>query len=347
MKNCLTGFTLIFLMCVTSLVHAIRVPGLYEAEVYVEDQTAQVRQSAMKSAMQMVLVKLTGGRNVHTRMELQTVIENADNYVLQYRYLEPDQDLTGLNNQLTINIRFDETNLNNVLRNLGIQVWGRERPSTLVWIASQDASFREILIPETSPEVFTDIENQAKERGIVLINPLFDLQDNSDLRASDIWGEFHFSVRNASQRYYPDIILTGKVESPAPGIWEGQWTVYLNDDIEQYSTQGSYQEAVLREGIDGLADLIATNYSRSIVADIGSVMLQVIDIVTVEQYAKVLKYFESLSPVTNVEVVEIKPGSVDFNIQAHGGSSAVIQAINFGRVLEALVNSQNTYRVLP
>ena len=336
-------------MCATLQVHAIRVPGLYEAEVYVEDQTAQVRQSAMKTAMELVLVKLTGDRNAHTRMELQTVIENADNYVLQYRYLEPNQGLalTGMNNQLTINIRFDETNLNNVLRNLGIQVWGRERPSTLIWIASQDASFREILMPETSPEVFTGIENRAKERGIVLINPLFDLQDSSALRASDIWGEFHFSVRNASQRYYPDIILTGKIESPVPGIWEGQWTVYLNDDIEQYFTQGSYQEAVLREGIAGLADIIATNYSHSIIADVGSVMLQVIDIITVEQYAKVLKYFESLSPVTNVEVVEIKPGSVDFNIQAHGGSSAVIQAINFGRVLEAVGNNQNTYRVLP
>ena len=89
--------------------------------------------------------------------------------------------------------------------------------------------------PDISPEIFNEIEKRAKERGIILINPLFDLQDNSALRASDIWGRFHFSVRNASQRYYPDITLTGKIESPLPGIWEGKWTVYLKESIKEYN----------------------------------------------------------------------------------------------------------------
>ena len=330
-------------------VHAIRVPGLYEAEVFVDDQSVSSRQRAMASAMKLVLVKLTGDRNADARLELRPVINQAGDYVQQYRYLESDidQPLTGLDDQLTINIRFDETNLNNALRNLGVQVWGRERPSTLVWIARQDETYRSIIQPETYPDVFSEIESRAKERGIVLINPLFDLQDNSALQPSDIWGEFHFSVKNASQRYYPDIILTGKIEAPVPGIWEGQWTVYLEENTEKFSTQGSYLEAVLREGVDGLADIIASNYSSFIMADVGSALLQIVDIITVEQYAKVLKYFESLSPVTEVEVLEIKPGQIDFKIHAHGGATAIIQAINFGRVLESVGNNQNLYRVLP
>jgi hypothetical protein len=325
------------------------VPGLYEAGVYVEDQSVQVRQVATEAAMKMVLVKLTGDRNAATRMELQPLIDRSQDYVQQYRYLEPDQNqaLIGFDNQLTINVLFDETNLNDALRSLGIQVWGRERPSTLVWIAIQDETSRRIIQPELSPDIFNEIETRAQERGIVLINPLFDLQDNSALRASDIWGGFHFSVKNVSQRYYPDIIVTGKIESAVPGIWEGQWTVYLNDKIEQYFTQGSYLESVLREGVDGLADIIASNYSQSVMAEIGSIELQVVDVVTVDQYAKVLKYFESLSPVTEVEVLEIKPGQVNFRISAHGGSSAVVQAINFGRILEAVGNNQSLYRVLP
>ncbi len=349
MKTAILRLILLSLICLHGKVYAIRVPGLYEAEVFVQDQSVQVRQLALESAMNMVLVKLTGDRNAAARMELRPVIDNAQDYLLQYRYLEPDQDriLTGLDDQLTINVRFDETNLNNALRSLGIQVWGRERPSTLIWIATQNETNRTIIQPETTPEVFNEIEARAKQRGIVLINPLFDLQDSSALRASDIWGEFHFSVQNASQRYYPDIILTGKIESAVPGIWEGQWTVYLNDEIEQFFTQGSYLEAVLSEGIDGLADIIATNYSNSTMADIGSVELQVVDVVTVEQYAKVIKYFESLSPVTAVEVLEIKPGQVNFRISAHGGASAIDQAINFGRIIEAVGNNQNLYRVLP
>ena len=121
----------------------------------------------------------------------------------------------------------------------------------------------------------------------------------------------------------------------------------MGDSIEQFSTEGSYLEAVLREGVDGLSDIIANNYSTTIMADVGTVLLQIVDIITVEQYAKVLKYFESLSPVTEVEVLEITPGQIDFKIHAHGGATAIIQAINFGRVLEAVGNSQNMYRILP
>ena len=349
MRIVIFHLVLYLLVLISYQAHAIRVPGLYEAEVFVDDQSVSSRERAMESAMKLVLVKLTGDRNADSRLELRPVISQAGDYVQQYRYLEPDidQPLAGLDDQLPIIIRFDETNLNNALRNLGIQVWGRERPSTLVWIAKQDESYRDIIQPETFPEVFSEIEGRAKERGIVLINPLFDLQDNSALRPSDIWGEFHFSVKNASQRYYPDIILTGKIEAPVPGIWEGQWTIYLGDSLEQFSTEGSYLEAVLREGVDGLSDIIANNYSTTIMADVGTVLLQIVDIITVEQYAKVLKYFESLSPVTEIEVLEITPGQIDFKIHAHGGASAIIQAINFGRVLEAVGNSQNMYRILP
>jgi hypothetical protein len=233
------------------------------------------------------------------------------------------------------------------LRNLGIQVWGRERPSTLVWIAIEDGNSRRIMQPEEDPVLFSEIEQRAKARGIVLINPLFDLQDNFGLRVSDIWGGFHFTVRNASQRYYPDLILTGKISSPMQGIWEGQWTVYLANDERTFSTEGSFLGSVLDEGIDGVADIISASFAQASVADAGNAVLKVIDVISVQQYAKVLNYLQSLSPVTDVEVTRVNPGNMEFRISAHGGQQAVTQAINFGRVLEQVGGNLNMYRLLP
>jgi uncharacterized protein len=341
----LLGLSLIF---TPYSVYAVRVPGLYESEVPVQDQGAASRRQAVEQAMKQVLVKLTGDRNAATRVALSPVIDTAENYVQQYRYLQvAEGENLAAGSKLRISIQFDDANLDNALRNLGIQVWGRERPSTLIWIAMEDEVSRRILQPAEDPDIFHKIDQRARARGIVMINPLFDLQDNSNLRASDIWGGFHFTVKSASKRYYPDLILTGKISSPLPGIWEALWTGYLDEKERTFSTEGSYLESVLNEGIDGIADLIAVNFARGTMAEIGDAILRVIDVISLQQYAKVLNYLQSLSPVTDVEVIRLSTGNVVFKISAHGGEAAITQAINFGRILESVSENQNIYRLLP
>ena len=332
-------------------VYAIRVPGLYEAEVLVRDQEVSSRRQAIEQAMKQVLVKLTGDRNAAGRTALNPIIETAENYVQQYRYLEFPTEFIITNSvdvQLRIRIRFDESTLNNALRNLGIQVWGRERPSTLFWLALEDENSRRILRPDEDQAFFYEIDKRARSRGIVLIYPLFDLQDSSNLRASDIWGGFDYPVKNASKRYYPDVILTGRINSPVMGIWEGFWSVYIGENHqENYTTEGSYLEAVANEGIDAVADIIATRFAQGSMPELANTKLKVIDIVSLQHYAKVMDYLQTLSPVTDVEVIEVNQGSVEFNISAHGGKQAITQAINFGRILEPVGTNLNIYRLLP
>lgn len=277
------------------------------------------------------------------------VIDTAENYVQQYRYLEVTGEDTVLNvkQELKIRIRFDELKLNNALRNLGIQVWGKERPSTLVWLAIEDEYSRRILHQEDDPEIFYTIDSRARSRGIVLINPLFDLQDHSSIRASDIWGGFNYSVKNASERYYPDLILTGKIATPLLGIWEINWTVFLNGSEHIYSTEGSYLESVLNEGINDVADIIASNYAQASMPEVGNIIIKVLDVISLQQYAKVLGYLQSLSPVSEVEILQVSAGNIEFNIYAHGGEMAIKQAINFGRTLEPVGENMNLYRLIP
>ena len=331
---------------------AVRVPGLYEAEVPVEDQEQSSRQEAITEAMRRVMVKLTGDRNAAGRIDLIPIIESATRYVQQYRYLEAEidspEDGFSDSRQLILWVRFDEANLNNALRGLGVQVWGRERPSTLIWIAMERENSRVILQPDSDPDIFREIDAKARSRGIVLIYPLFDLQDSSNLKVSDIWGGFDYPVLNASNRYYPDLVLTSRVESPISGIWEGFWNVYLGEGQRiSYSTQGSYPESVFIEGIDAVADIISDRFTHGVVAELSQTVLTVIDIVSVQQYAKVLKYLQSLSPVADVEVIQISPGNVEFSVSAHGGRQALDQAITFGGVLEPIGGNIEIYRLLP
>ena len=338
------------LLLIPLTVQAVRVPGLFEAEIPVTGQQANTRVQAIEMAMKIVLVKLTGDRNAPVRPELVSIVKTAERYVQQYSYVEvpPDSaDPLAAEIQLRLKISFDEVNLGNALRETGVQIWSRERPSTLVWLAIEKDQTRKLLIPEEDSDYFTTINLQSASRGTVLMYPLFDLEDSSSLQASDIRGEFQDTVINASRRYSPDTILTGWIESPLEGVWQVRWTAYFGEERHNWTTECSFAETVLAEGIDGLADLLATRYSQQSGTATGNTTIQVLDVYTVEHYTRVIGYLKTLSPVSRVEVVEVNPGNMEFRLTAHGGEQAVRQAISFDRILEPAATNNNLYRLLP
>ena len=166
------------------VVFAARVPGLYEAQVPVLNQEQSNRDAAVKSAMRIILVKLTGDRYAAARTAVAPLIVDAEKYMLQYRYIEtpPDQTVTDKKIvEMELWVRFDETALNTALRDLGIPVWGKERPSVLVWLAVEDENGRHLVSLDDKPEYVGILERKAGARGIVLVFPLLDLEDSSNL----------------------------------------------------------------------------------------------------------------------------------------------------------------------
>ena len=333
---------------------AMRVPGLYTAEVPVPDQSEKIRGSAVQTALRMVLVKLTGDRFAGNRSDLAPLIRQAENYMQEYRYRQkaaPQTD-AGVPQELSLklSVRFNEESLNQSLRALGVPVWGSERPSTLIWMVVEGENReRNMLSMDSGSHYISVIADRASLRGIALIFPLMDLEDTARLRPGDIWGNFKQPVLDASARYHPDSILTGVLSAPAPGIWEGRWTAYINDQTHSWMTEGDIPEGVIEEGVDGMADMLAQMFARSSVfTEMSTVRLSVADVNNTQQYARVLKYFESLSSVTNVQVEQVQPGVVTFLLTAHGGSVAVSQAIALARIMEPISGSSGmAYRLLP
>ena len=149
----------LILLCSLSLnTQAIKVPGLYEVEVPVADQSEKARLEGLQTAFRMVLIKLTGDRQAAGRRSLLPLMQRAQDYLQQYRYREVSNtvDIEGqtplLVSETRLWLKFDEDNLNRALRNLGVPVWGNERPSTLVWLAVSDESGRHLTGLEDTPK---------------------------------------------------------------------------------------------------------------------------------------------------------------------------------------------------
>jgi uncharacterized protein len=346
----------LLLLCLFPLlVHAIKVPGLYEVEVPVADQSAAVRNEGVQTAFRLVLIKLTGDRQAPGRTALLPLMKQAQNYLQQYRYLEVPVTQEGETGEVITTVetrlwvKFDQNNLDQALRDLSVPVWGKERPSTLLWLAVGDETGRRLVGLEDAAEYIQLIEQRAAQRGIALIYPLLDLDDSAALRASDVWGGFRQPIFDASQRYHADAILTGTIESSVPGIWEARWTAYIDNQMADWTSESDLLAAVLDEGIDNMADILVSQFAPNpVFPGVNEVRLSVADIFNTDQYASVLKYLSSLNSVADVEVTQVEEGKVTFVLKAHGGELAVTQAIELGRILAAISGSgDGNYRLLP
>jgi len=203
--------------------YALTVEGLYEAEVPIPDQSTRNKKGGIAAALRSVMVKLTGDRNVFGRSAAVDMVKDAERYVQQYEYRSKQvrsQDQLTSKKQLHLWVNFNAKALNDSLRNYAIPVWGQERPSTLVWLASQNDRRRKLIAQEDESGYIEILNQRAAQRGIPLVYPLLDLEDTLALKASDVWGGFSGPVMQASERYGTDAILTGSIEPILDGLWK-------------------------------------------------------------------------------------------------------------------------------
>ena len=343
---------LTLLFCLLALTsqssYAIKVSGLYQAAVPVNDESTSLRNTALKQALIQVLIKLTGDRSINTTSNIDAITEKPERFVQQFRYRQVTNKDEETSPSLELLVKFDETALNDAMRSYGLSVWGRERPAILVWMAYEGAEGRQMVSFEDSPEYLDMLDKRASARGVSLLFPLLDLEDTARISVSDVWGGFKDPIIDASKRYQSDVILTVKLVRILPTLWESQWTAYLETQSMSWTTQGELVEMVLEEGVDELADRLASRYANTGSTRAEVLQLQVSNVNNLDEYARTLSYLESLQSVSSVQVKHVYSDKVLFELISHGGQTVISQAINLGKTLEPVSSGENMdYRLLP
>ena len=318
-------------------VHGMQVFGLYQTSVPVSDALALTQKSAIKQALIQVLIKLTGDLNIGKSSGIASLIGRADRFVQQFRY--QDGSLLW--------VQFDEAALNNALRTHGLNIWGRERPSILVWLAYELNEDRRLANFEDTPEYFTMLDKPATARGISLLFPLLDLEDTSRISADDIWGGFEEPILVASNRYQADVLMAGRLVQISSALWECRWLIYIGDQSMRWTNRGELVDIVLEEGVNELVDRLAAQYANTSSTRTEIIELLVANINRLDDYAYVLAYLESLQSVSSVQVKRVMRDSVAFELFSHSGINAINQSIALGKILEPLAGGEQlNYRLL-
>jgi len=308
-------------------------PDLFEAEVVVSDQTPDVRRAALSGALREVLVRVTGQQSVLTSEPVQELLNNPEQLVQQYRYFTEQRTEPPL---LKLWVRFDGAAIRQAVQKQGLAYWGGERPDTLVWLAVEDRGRRYVVSADDTSDVHRAVEAAARERGVPVLFPLMDLEDQTQVQFSLIWGGFLDKVMAASQRYNPQSVLIGRLNRSPSGGWASRWELQVAGRPSSWSDSNQQLDALARQGIDDVADILATQFS---VAAPGSgsanaASIRVEGIETLAAYARISNYLATLTSVRGVQASEVTPTAVRYSLQLGGSLDSLMRTIAIGTVLE-------------
>jgi hypothetical protein len=334
----LAALLLLALMMAASSVGAVTVEGLYDAEVEVPSQGTEHRDAGIRAAMAGVLVKLTGDRDIAERPEAQSLLGQAGRYVQQYRYrANPAAAAMPPGAALLLWVAFDAAALNRFVQDSGLPVWGRSRPYVIVWIAIEESGQRYLADPGTQPQIVQTVEQAAARRGLPVVLPLMDLEDQSRIQVAEVWGNFGDPITRASARYRANDILVGRVyPESGSGKWMGRWSLYEGGQAQHWETRADGLLTALTAGVDGAADSIAQRYAQVLTTGAEQVRLTVEGISTVAQYAKVLRYLESVESVSRVAVAGLENQQMAFYLQLRTSRDGLRRALALGDVVVPL-----------
>jgi hypothetical protein len=329
----------LFCVCVFAVlvpvveVGAAVVPDLYEAQVGVASKDPAQRKAAFVQALVEVATKVSGVRQPQAYSTFAEASRRAGDYVQQFRYeRDPaDPEEPGL----VLWVSFDSEAVDGLLRRAGLPVWGRTRPSVIVWLAVQSGRGRRLL--GADEEIADTLRVTAARRGVDLVLPLLDLEDQSRLTTTDVWGGFNENVARASRRYQSETVLVGRAYQIVPEVWESGWELLSQGSSHSWTMRGGDLQQVLEEGIGETADVLARRFaSAAVPLDAGPVVLAVRGVRTLEDYARTLSYLRELAPVDEVYVSSVEADRVSFAVTASGGRPALEQVIALGRTLSRI-----------
>lgn len=333
---------LVVVVCSTPVASgAAEVQGLYEARVVVSDRSDAVRRQALLAALARVVVKVTGRPGDEWSGEFDAQAGDPLRYLGQYRYEEtaPPAGASispAAAGQLSLWVGFDPEAVNDLVRRMGLAVWGRLRPNVLVWAAIEQDGRRRVLGGADPGQLVAALDSQASGRGIPVVFPLLDLEDQTRLGVSDLWGGFGERILAASERYRCEAVLAGRAFPVGVGRWEGAWTLYLDGQATRWSVHGDSLEALFTRVVDGTADRLARRFAVASTGGVaGGWALRVTGIDSLADYARVSEYLARLDGVDEVRLAHAEGNRATFRLRSPADPELVRRQLTLGGVLVA------------
>ncbi len=328
---------------------AANIGQLYEASVKADG--AKSENKLIADAFKQVIVKVSGRSGIVVSKD---ILKKAESAISQFRYdykrqavtsetTEPAAEDSEANKEKWFWVRFNQKMVNTLLKEAQIPIWGKVRPQTLIWFSRELKGKRLLQSQHDEPEIYDIFTRQAQLRGISLIFPFLDLQDQSTISSNDIWGNYNDAILLASKRYQAQTTLTVRLFKESTGLWVAKWNLLMLGETQSWTVRNEQLAVVLSSGIDGLADRLSRQFAQ-LEQDSGDnpgLLVAINNINNFKSYQLVDDYLRNLATVRSFMLVQIKRDKLFYRVHYHGTQNSLIQEVRMGDLLNPVELSRD------
>ncbi len=317
--------------------NALEMTSLYTVEVPLESDDPDAQNDAYRTALTVVLVRVTGTTAAAESPQLAELFPNPALYVLQYK-LGPDNSLV---------VSLDGPAIERMLRQIGATVWDSDRPLTLVLLGVDwGQGDREIVAADDLARMPGDarsidrnrlLRERVREvgdlRGLPLVFPLLDTEDLETLRFTDIWGGFDDRLLESAARYGANSVLVGRIRPDS--MLEHRWTWYHLNQRRDWS--GEPEQA-----INMLADSLASQYAVGGDAEVETVRLTISGITSVFAYGEIQRFMDNVKGIDKLAVKSASAETITYEVTMQGGAERLGRALDLSGLLDRVASGSGT-----
>jgi hypothetical protein len=321
--------SIVFLLLVSTRLFAVEVPSIYQVEVPVVSRAANVRTEAIKTALEQVLIKVSGNSHIlDTYPRLKTKLAQADDLVQEFAYVTPAQATTL--QPFSLSVHFDPEGVDKLLQEAGSSEWGQSRPMLVVWIAYEGLNHPSEVVSSSENPIQNVFQVSAQKRGLPVIFPVMDVTELIQVTTADVMNKNLSVLQPASQRYTGNAILMGNL-SQNPTGYASDWQLVMGTDQWTFTQTGKNLSDVFSGLINQISDTLAKRYAAVVTTNVqAKLTLKVSNLKQQTDLAVLMKYLQQVTAVSDVQLQSVDGDKAILNVNLHGTQAAFTQALALG-----------------
>lgn len=317
-------FALLVLVFVGNTLRAEPVDWLYDVEVPVNARTQAEAEAGLQRSIDVLLMRLTGLSTIPRTPEVRTAFANLNTYVKQYEFTRLPAN-SPLGNGDALVARFNSSLIRELIKEARFPVWPADRPSVLLWLTIHEDTDSN-LIHDTTPEAL-ELLNRARERGIELVIPIMDVQEQAKIKSTSVVGQFWADLEVASVRYSTEFIAAVSCQKDLFGRYQTSFN-YWYQGVEHFDhREYSAREDLPANVVDHIVDVLVSKHA--IIREHEEIYrIGVINVTTVESYAAVLKHLNGMDFIDDFVLVSLDNEVLIFDVYTPSSADLFVELVD-------------------
>lgn len=316
--------------CLSHTVSAVEVTELYQYNAPVDDKSQSEQRRANRLGFIGVLKKVSGHDIDRSHPAIKRANQSLSNFVMKYEFVETPY-------QTYLNIRYQPQMIDDVLKDMGVPIWGNRRPLTLIWLAIEENHQRTLVTKEDFPQLNQLLKANSENSGLPIVLPLLDLEDRMSVSVSDVWANFPEQIINASKRYSPEVIVSARLYR-FENTWHLDWQFSNYASFNLNRLKGD-KFTIVGELIGSISEQIAKQFA-TVAQDQekSQVTIEFNDVYNLTAIENLKARLRSLTQVDEVDVIFRQGDKLELSVHINTNVDSLNKALMLDKQFERIVD---------